>query len=265
MHSTSSIELIRPLYRELLQQLIEMARERFGENLLAVWLMGSIGRGQEQPGISDLDLELILRQAGTEADEAWADELADSLLPSYPELVKLDLGLLPQTELLDPEALRLRFILRSDGLCLYGDNTLPTDDDWMPGIALARLLNSRYRERLDEIRHCLEEPDADERANPQHVAECVRWYAKQALRLSLGLAMCKAPVYARGIHEVAQLAAETLPNQAELIEEALSQYLQPVNDPEAALSWLSRVSSLADIADRSPLASVSAESASKST
>jgi hypothetical protein len=248
--SLSDPAKIHSRWQPLLSELIASARVYWGEKLLAVYLLGSIGRGQEQIGSSDLDLELVISHKATDADKAWADALSEQTLLAWPDLLKIDLDLLPIDVLQAPESQRLRFIFASDGLQLWGQELLPPAEAWVPGPELAYLLNSHYAWARDEILRCLKAPTAEEQANPRHLAECLHWISKQALRLGLGLAMCQKPVYTRTVAEMPELAGQVLPEIKNLLEQIYTMYRNPLNETASALAFMQSLEPLYHLADQ---------------
>ena len=250
LRSHSHIDKIHPRWQPLLAGLIESACSYWGEALLAVYLLGSIGRGQEQIGSSDLDLELVIDHKATDAEKAWAEALSEQTLAEWPDLLKIDLDLLHVDLLLAPDSQRQRFIFSSDGLKLWGQELLPETEPWVPGPELAFLLNSHYVWARDEILRCLTSPTPEEQANPRHVAECLHWISKQALRLGLGLAMYKQPVYTRRVAEMPKLAGELVPGIRELLEQVYAMYRQPANETDRALAFMQSLEPLYQLADQ---------------
>lgn len=223
--------------RELLDTIIQQAHQHFGDKLLSVYVLGSVGRGQAQPGHSDLDLELVLADTPSAPDKTWRDQYSQALQQAHPRFCKIDLGLTPNTELQAPENQRLRFIFATDGLCLWGPDIRPATETWAPGPELAWMLNNHYRWARSETFRAFATPTPAEQMDAQHIPDYVRWYAKQLLRLGLGLAMCQQPVYARQIAEMAALVTAVCPNLEAHMASAWAQYQHPTPDKDTALAW----------------------------
>jgi predicted nucleotidyltransferase len=224
--------------RELLDAILQQAHQHFGDRLISVYVLGSVGRGQAQPGHSDLDLDLVLADAPSTIDKSWRDQYSQDLQQAHPRFCKIDLGLTPITALQAVQNQRLRFIFATDGLCYWGPDIRPTTEIWEPGPQLAWMLNSHYRWARSETQRALTTPTASEQADAQHIPDYVRWYAKQLLRLGLGLAMHQQPVYTRQVAEMATLVTAVCPELAAQMASAWSQYQYPPSQQEEALAWL---------------------------
>lgn len=236
--SLSHPDKIHSRWRPLLDQLIKAAQAYFGPDLKAVYLLGSIGRGQEQIGSSDLDLEWVIARKVSEADKAWAEALAKETLAAWPALLKIDLDLLFGELLYAPNSERLRFIFASDGLRLWGEELLTGQESWSPGPELAYLLNHHYAWARQETLRALNHPTAKEQETPQHISEYTHWISKQALRLGLGLAMCQQPVYTRTVAEMPELIGAVLPELTELMQRILAMYQAPTQEHATAVAFM---------------------------
>lgn len=246
----SSLDRIHPHWQPLLTGLIQAAQNYFGEDLRAVYLLGSVGRGQEEEGYSDVDLELVITRSPDELERGWAESLSKQTLIEWPTLLKIDLDLLFIDTLLRPDQQRLRFIFATDAVLLWGNPLRLPTETWSPGPKLAWLLNSHYHWARQEIFRCLQQPNPEEIANPRHVAECIHWIAKQALRLGLGLAMCEQPIYTNRVADMPALAGQVLPELKTTMELSLQQYRQPVNDTTQALSFMAQLAPLYQLAEQ---------------
>lgn len=249
IQSQSHRDKIHPRWWPLLDGLNTQAQDYFGSGLKAVYLLGSLGRGQEIIGSSDLDLEWVIDHPPSETEKAWVEALATETLKAWPDLLKIDLDLLAQERLFAPESQRLRFIFASDGVRLWGEELLPEGENWFPGPKLAFLLNSHFRWARAEARRAFLSPTEQEQADPKHVAEYTHWICKQALRLGLGLAMCHQPVYTRAVADMPRLVAQILPDLTVPMELAYAHYRQPLQASQAALALLEQLAPLYALAE----------------
>lgn len=166
--------------------------------------MDSVGRGDDISGISDINTEIIIKREVTNEDEAWTKEIRKEFEPIYPSVYRIDLDILSESELNSPQAERLKFIFKTDSVFISGVDITKYFSYLPPRKKLAKLLNNSYRNNIQEIQQYILEPDEEDKKNPNHVAECVLWIAKKALRLSLEIVMIDKPFYARRVDEMAE-------------------------------------------------------------
>ncbi|MBW4566868.1 MAG: nucleotidyltransferase domain-containing protein [Tolypothrix carrinoi HA7290-LM1] len=237
----SSLSKVKPEYQKLLNDLREKVENRFGVDLCAYYLLGSVGRGEDRPGISDMDTVVILRRGITDDDEAWEKEIKDEFEPQYPKLERLDISSMEEKEFDDPKAERLRFIFKTDSVLICGQDITAKFSSYPPGLELAKLLNSNYYKALEEIQKDIIEPDEDDRNNPKYVMEYVRWLSKKVLRLCLGIVMVDEPFYTRNMQEMTQKFSEYYPFYQPQAETALRQYVEPTNNVAEALDFINEM------------------------
>lgn len=242
IQNTSSFSKVKPEYQQLLNELKIKVENRFTTDLIAYYLLGSIGRGNDKPNISDMDTEIIIKRKITDEDKAWLKEIETEVESKYPTLEQLDIDLIEDKELENPDIDNLKFILKTDSVLICGQDITASFKSFPPGLELAKLLNDKYQETLEEIINYLPEPDEEDQNNPEYIKQHVRWIAKKALRLSLGIIMVDEPFYTRSMEEMANKFAEKYPIYQSQIQKALLQYHQPTNDLNQALAFCHELS-----------------------
>lgn len=234
----SHIKKIKPACHPLLHQLQAAIQTRFGEDLVAFYLVGSVGRGEDIPFISDIDFDVVLNKDVTAEDEAWGQQLTKDYEQQYPDLDGIDLDMISFEGLNQPEMAILPFILKTDGLFLCGTDIAQDFPDWEAGPALAQLLNRDYQSILADLRQDIVNPDETDQKNPNNIAECIKWISKKVLRLGLGIVMHKEPYYTQNVRLMAKKFGEVYPQHQVTIMTALGQYEHPTNNIEEALAYL---------------------------
>ena len=242
IQNTSSFSKTKPKYQQLLNELKTRVQNRFTTDLIAYYLLGSIGRGDDKPNISDMDTEIIIKRKISDEDKAWLNQIKAEFEPKYPQLEQLDIDLIEEKEFNEPDIDNLKFILKTDSVLICGQDITASFKSFSPGLELAQLLNYKYRDSLEELINYLPEPDEEDQNHPEYIKDHVRWIAKKALRLSLGIIMVDEPYYTRSMEEMADKFAEKYPVYKPQIQLALLQYHQPTNDLNQALAFCHELS-----------------------
>ena len=240
--NTYSLSKVRPEYRKLLDYLKIKIENHFTTDLIAYYLLGSVGRGDDKPGISDMDTEIIIRRKISDEDEAWVKKIKGEIEPKYPALERLDIDLIEDKEFDEPGIENLKFILKTDSVLICGQDITASFKSFSPGLQLAKILNPEYRDLLEEVKNYLPEPDEEDQNHPEYIKDHVRFIAKKALRLSLGIIMIDERYYTRCMEEMANKFAKKYPNYQSQIQKALLQYHQPTNDLNQALAFINELS-----------------------
>ncbi|MGF1672483.1 MAG: hypothetical protein ACFCUV_02225 [Rivularia sp. (in: cyanobacteria)] len=242
IQNTSCLSKVKAEYQILLHELKIRVKNHFTTDLIAYYLLGSIGRGDDKPGISDMDTEIIIKRKVRDEDEAWINKVKSEFEPKYPALERLDIGLIEIKDLDQPDTNKLKFILKTDSVLIYGQDITNSFKSFVPSLELAKLLNNQYRNILEEVINYLPEPDQEDQNHPEYIKDHVRWIAKNALRLSLGIIMVDQAYYTKSMEEMAHNFAVKYPIYQSQIQKALLQYHQPTNDLKQALAFLNELS-----------------------
>ncbi len=241
IENQSSLAKVKREYQGLINELTKLVEAHFSSDLVAYFLLGSVGRGEDLPGVSDMDTVLILRRNIIDEDEAWEKEIKAQFEPKYPMLSLLDISCIEEKELNEAGAERLRFIFKTDGVLICGQDITSEFSSYPPGLELAKLLNHNYRETL-ALRKDILEPDEDDKNNPNYVIEYVRWISKKVLRLCLGIVMVDEEFYTRRMQAIALKFSQLYPLYRLQVEKALNQYLELTNNLEQALDFIDEIS-----------------------
>ena len=246
IQNTSCLSIVKPEYRKLLDELKTRVKNSFSTDLIAYYLLGSVGRGDDKPGIYDIDTVIILQHKVSNEDEAWANQTKAEIEPKYPALEQLDIAFIEDKEFNESDNKsdidKLKFILKTDSVLIYGQDITASFTSFTPGLKLAKILNIEYRNSLEELINYLPEPDEEDQNHPEYIKDHVRWIAKKTLRLSLGIVMVDEPYYTRSMEEMANKFAKKYPNYQFQIQLALFQYHQPTNDLNQALAFCHELS-----------------------
>lgn len=105
--------MIQPEYRNLVDEALGAAREWLGRRFLAAYLHGSVEKGDAVPGVSDLDLAIVVSQSDREADGAWLRELCASLEQRYPVIDEAHITLTALNELKENRFARFAYMVNA--------------------------------------------------------------------------------------------------------------------------------------------------------
>lgn len=246
----SSLTFVVPEYLNLLKELQTRVKNHFGADFHAYYLLGSVGRGENLPVISDMDTVIILKRAPNDEDELWEKAIQEEFEPKYPTLSRLDISCIEDKEFNDPNAERLRFIFKTDSVLICGEDITSSFSSYPPGVQLAKLLNADYHKTLEDVRKDILEPDEEDRNNPKYVMEYARWASKKVLRLCLGIIMVDEAFYSKRMQVIFEKFSELYPDYKLQAEKALDQYMNPTNDVNEAVDFIDEMSvSICKLAD----------------
>ena len=151
---------LQPVFDALLQDVCTSLPAHAGDFLHAIYLYGSVARGDATPGVSDLDLTLVLRQPPTPEQRAILETLRLALQARHATVLKIDFDIGHRAQVLAPENLHSwGYWLKHQCRCLWGEDLAPHFAPFAPSRAIALAVNGDfagvlegYAQRLDAAR-----------------------------------------------------------------------------------------------------------------
>jgi predicted nucleotidyltransferase len=113
---------------------IQEIRERLGDKLHSVYLRGSLARGTAVHGIADLDMLVVYEPMGDQkVDWTWRKPLNQKLIERFTFCKELDINFLNRPILLAaPVGAAYRFMLKTQSICILGDDVIPSLPQFKP-------------------------------------------------------------------------------------------------------------------------------------
>ncbi|MGV8869657.1 MAG: nucleotidyltransferase domain-containing protein [Janthinobacterium svalbardensis] len=162
----------------LLQDVCASLTTHASHLLDGIYLYGSIARGDATPGVSDLDLTLVLRHPPTQQQADALEALRLALQARHPEVLKIDFDTGHRTQVLAPEHLySWGYWLKHQCRCLWGDDLASHFAPFAPSRAIALAVNGDFVRVLDDYAQRLD----DERA-PVAIVRLQREASRKLIR-----------------------------------------------------------------------------------
>ncbi len=234
-----------PFFRDAARQHVAEYVRHFGDRLVAVYVWGSVHRGEAVPGVSDLDLHAFIRDTPSPADEEWFQRERHGLEARFPETKGLSRPL-PVASLLagiqDGATVPERAFLRALGFRLCHDATLLWGINPLPDLAALPAFDAEFgRQSFESARDLarfaagratVNETDFDLPDEPGvRLRKLARlavlgggWYLVANGRL---LSLCGA--------DVLPATRSELPEWDAFLDETARLYVLPLGDEEASL------------------------------
>jgi uncharacterized protein len=203
-------------------------RETFGPGRLhSAYLYGSIPRGTAVPGVSDLDLLLVLHDEPTPADQADAATLEDTLAARFPQIISAGIPLVSTAAVLsDLERHDLGWFVACLCTPLIGTDLAPQLPRYRPTSLLARETNGDVADSLPRWRDRLKEASttADRRALSRGVS-------RRLVRTGFTLVMPRWGGWTSDLGESSSVFGRYYPARREQMRIAASVARTPTADP----------------------------------
>jgi predicted nucleotidyltransferase len=198
----SSVDKIPASLKKLLDALIVKIREDYKDDVAAVYLVGSLGRGEYEEGYSDINVYVIYN----------IDEPSPQVLK---ENSWVSLRVFTKAEFLSEQSKKYRVIAKADGVLLYGNDLVKDEKLPKAGLFLALILNDDILETLDEAKRWME---GNPTASPMQISRKSRRLAKRLIDFVYGVVMGNKPHYTASRKERVEKILEAYPENKDVIE-----------------------------------------------
>src|SRR3989344_414748 len=184
-------------HKALLENLLAKIQEKYKDEVVSVYLVGSLGRGEYEEGYSDINVYIILN-----ADDEKGQALREDFMFS--------LRVFSEKEFLSERGKKFRVIAKADGILLYGKDLLKDEKLPKAGLFLALILNDDILETLDNAKKWADE---NLTAPQRDIAKKSRRLAKRLLDFIYGVAMSNKPQYTASRKERVERILEEFPDK----------------------------------------------------
>lgn len=196
-----SADKIPEPYKSMLNDLVSKVQAHYKE-VVAIYLIGSLGRGEYEEGYSDVNVYIILDVDDNKQGQAVREGFMFSL------------RVFTRAEFLAETSKKYRIIAKADGIILYGED-LVKDEKPKAGLLLALTLNEDILDVMDgAIRWMNENPEA----TPLDISKKSRWLAKRFIDFIYGVVMSNKPQYTSSRAERIERINEMYPENRQMLE-----------------------------------------------
>jgi uncharacterized protein len=236
-----NINKIQPEYKIVLDEIIKKVINQFGENVISMYVRGSVSVGRAIKNISDIDFIVITKDKLSEADVQWQINQIDYIEKQYPYLSIMDLTIITKDDLLSSnEYKNLSIYLKTQSACLYGEDIVSRLPEVKPSRELALKMYSGLDKEIKRLRSIfsgeIKEPTYLNKVRPFEFW-CI-WLSRVLLRSGLGLVMIKTPVYTQDLKDCYRLFSQEYTEHAKEMEQALAWAVNPTNDTEKIIKYI---------------------------
>ncbi len=195
-----SADKIPEPFKSMLKTLISKVREIHKEQVAAIYLVGSLGRGEYEEGYSNVSVYIVLNGDDEQVQVVREDSI-------------FSLRAFTRAEFLAESCKKYRVIAKADGILLYGKD-LVKDEKPKAGLILALTLNEDILEILDEAIKWME---GNPRATPFEISKKSGRIAKRLIDFIYGVVMANKPQYTSSRVERVERINEMYPENKAMI------------------------------------------------
>ena len=210
-----SIDKVIEPYKSMLDELVSKVQREYKE-VVAIYLVGSLGRGEYEEGYSDVNVYIIL-DAGDEQIQASREDFMFSL------------KIFSKAQFMADSSQKYRIIAKADGLLLFGEDLVKNEKP-KASLLLALTLNDDI---LDVMNEAIRWMNKNPRATPLDISKRSRRLAKRFIDFIYGVVMSNKPQYTSSRVERVERINEMYPENKQMLETLMGVSRYGVGDFES--------------------------------
>ncbi|MDQ6670152.1 MAG: hypothetical protein M3069_05295 [Chloroflexota bacterium] len=220
---------VEPCFEPLIEGAIRTYQDAFVDSLVAVYLMGSVPRGEAIAGVSDIDFLGVVCRETEPADLEYLSARESALAQTFPVVAGVDL----EAERLDTLAEFRKFVLASDSICISGTDSFTRRQQYVERRFLADLVTPDAPVLIRSYRAAVERLDSV--ADEGSLARYARLTGKDLLKYLRRLALERGARYERNIGAIHRQLVTFAPEHGLIADELYGLYCEPPRAEKARI------------------------------
>lgn len=220
-------------YQYIVNNLVEGIIKISGDNVRSILLRGSVAYKNVLPGISDIDMVIILKQM-IDDQRIQIENFAALKAAEFAEVFStVDLSCYEYETCLLPENNRLFMNIKFSGLVLYGENVIKLMPDVYCDISLAeKIFRQTVMESKETLQLIREKTIVEYMGIKRQPAFLCVWYMRSFCRGLIALTMLKEKRFSLNVKNCCEEFVKYFPEYNELIRECENLEKNPSNNWE---------------------------------
>lgn len=230
----SDSEKINHKFQQAIQRIKESCLYVLPREIHSIYIRGSLPRGSEIEGVSDVDVIIVTYSDPKNIDLDWVEETEQLIDQEFPFINGVELGFYPLSEVKETKyCSMIPFILKTYGICVYGDNLKSELPDYKPDSSLANEHLIHLSSLIDKARNDLTGND-----DIEDIKDCCAWIMRIIVRAGLALVIVQEQSYTRDLFPAFKLFSRHYPEKEQEMRKALWYAINPLSKSEEILKYL---------------------------
>lgn len=237
----ASPKKIPAFYRKLLGEISDLYVKNLKGDLLSIYIRGSVSVGRVKSNLSDVDNLAVTKKELSRHRLEWTVKASEDLEKKYPWAGLIEVTIVSLSQLLNSDEFHnLRVYLKTQSVCLYGDDITEKIPEVRPGRDLAIRMNQGLTKELAVLEKQFSDKIRDReylyRKRPTEFW-CI-WMCRTLLRAGMGLVMMHQPIYSQDLRTCYDLFSKSYPRHKTEMKKALVWSVKPTVNKEVLLKYL---------------------------
>ncbi|MFD2923177.1 nucleotidyltransferase [Halobacillus naozhouensis] len=221
-------------FREVIRLINESCLSVLPKEIHSIYIRGSVPRGLDIEGVSDVDVIIVTYSNPQDIDLDWVEETEQFIDQKFRFINGVELGFCPLSEVEESKyCSMIPFILKTYGICVYGENLISKLPDYKPDSSLANEHLIHLRSLIDKAKHDLTGND-----DIEDIKDCCSWIMRIIVRAGLALVIVQEQSYTRDLFPAYKLFSKHYPEKEQEMRTALWYVINPLSSSEEILKFL---------------------------
>ncbi len=226
-------------FREVIQRINESCLSVLPKEIHSIYIRGSVPRGLDIEGVSDVDAIIVTYSDPQDIDLDWVEETEQFIDQEFSFINGVELGFCPLSEVEESNyCSMIPFILKTYGVCVYGENLISKLPDYKPDSSLANEHLIHLTSLIDKAKH-----DLTGNNDIEDIKDCCSWIMRIIVRAGLALVIVQEQSYTRDLYPAYKLFSKHYPEKEQEMRTALWYAINPLLNSEEVLRFLNHFGS----------------------
>ncbi|WP_077305697.1 nucleotidyltransferase domain-containing protein [Terribacillus halophilus] len=231
----SDPEKINNKFREVIQLINESCLSALSKEIHSIYIRGSVPRGLDIEGISDVDVIVVTYSNPQDIDLDWVEETQQFIDRKFHFIKGVELVFSPLSEFEESKyCSMIPFLLKTYGICVFGENLINKLPDYKPDISLANEHLIHLTSLMDTAKQGLSGNN-----DIEDIKEWCSWVMRIIVRAGGVLVIDKEQSYTRDLFPAFELFSKHYPEKEQEMRVALWYSINPLSSSEETLKFLS--------------------------
>jgi len=229
--------------RPAIDEVIKFSNKKLGNNLLSIYIRGSVAAGRFINYVSDVDIIVIFNKRLPTTILKDFQVFSQRLNSRYKFVNGFDIFIVSLKDLLESRELnKLRVYLKTQSVCLKGEDTVAQWNKFKPDRSLSKYLLSNIDSEFTFIEMAL---SGSAKANYNKQRRDINfwrvWMSRTVLRFSLYASLPKHGLYTNDLLDCHQIVSSLYPELTSDLDRAISLSQSPSKSEEDPLIYFKRM------------------------
>ncbi|WP_226036784.1 nucleotidyltransferase [Aquibacillus saliphilus] len=237
--SQSDPKKINNKFQEVIRLINESCLFVLPKEIHSIYIRGSVPRGLDIVGVSDIDVIIVTYSNPQDIDLDWVEETEQFIDQKFRFINGVELGFYPLSEIEESKyCSMIPFILKTYGICVYGENLISKLPDYKPDSSLANEHLIHLTSLIDKAKHDLTGND-----DIEDIKDCCSWIMRIIVRAGGALVIVQEQSYTRDLFPAYKLFSKHYPEKDQEMRTALWYAINPLSSSEEILKFLNHFGS----------------------